>query len=104
MSTGIDRSELDAQTFGDPALAAEVLAIFAAQAPPLLQALAATTGTARAEVAHRLKGSALAIGARRLASAAADLELKPDESSAVQAVEAACAAVMSEIAGPNPAN
>jgi HPt (histidine-containing phosphotransfer) domain-containing protein len=98
MSTAIDRAELAAQTFGDAALAAEILAMFAAQTPPLLQALAATSGPARAEVAHRLKGSSLAIGARDLAEAAAALEAAPDDAARLAALERASAAVMAEIA------
>jgi HPt (histidine-containing phosphotransfer) domain-containing protein len=98
MSTAIDRAELDAQTFGDPALAAEVLAMFQDQATPLLQALAASVGQARADVAHRLKGSALAIGARDLAAAAAALEGAPGDDDALLSVERAAAMALAEIA------
>ncbi|MGL4241064.1 MAG: Hpt domain-containing protein [Beijerinckiaceae bacterium] len=98
MSTAIDREELARQTFGEPDLAAEVLGMFADQAPVLLQTIAATAGQARADAAHRLKGSALAIGAKGLAAAAAALELAPADPDALAAVERACAAVTAEIA------
>lgn len=60
-------------TMGDPALEREVLALFAAQTADLLRSLAAMPDDAAARV-HTLKGSARAIGAFRVADAAAGLE------------------------------
>jgi HPt (histidine-containing phosphotransfer) domain-containing protein len=97
MTDAIDRAHLAAQTFGDSALAREVLGLFREQADPLLQALAASSGAARADIAHRLKGSALAIGAFDLAAAAASLEAKPDDPFVLRAVEQGCADVMRAI-------
>jgi HPt (histidine-containing phosphotransfer) domain-containing protein len=98
MTAAIDRAELDAQTFGDKALAREILGMFREQAPMLLQALAASSGPARAEVAHRLKGSSLAIGARDLAAAASALEAAPQDLAWLNAVESGVDAVLRDIA------
>ena len=73
----IDLSHLDEQTFGDADLRQEVLGMFQLQIPLLLTALEAAHGEARAEIAHRLKGSCLAIGANQLADAAALIEDAP---------------------------
>lgn len=90
----INIAELDQQTFGDAELKREVLDLFAAQAPVLLQTLAASSGEVRSQTAHRLKGSALAIGAAQLASCADALEREPDASSKLLAVETAMADVL----------
>jgi HPt (histidine-containing phosphotransfer) domain-containing protein len=97
MTAAIDRAALDAQTFGDTSLAREILLMFRDQTPPLLLALAATSGGARAKVAHRIKGSALAIGAGDLAGRAATLESAPDDAEALRGVEEAAAAAQSDI-------
>jgi HPt (histidine-containing phosphotransfer) domain-containing protein len=60
-------------TLGDVSLEREVLAMFSAQAVGLAGALAALPSDARA-LAHKLKGSARAIGAFGVADAAACLE------------------------------
>jgi HPt (histidine-containing phosphotransfer) domain-containing protein len=71
----IDRDHLTRQTGGDQALAREALRLFRHQARGLMFRLEATTDPAgRADIAHLLLGSARAIGAGRLAAAAADLE------------------------------
>jgi HPt (histidine-containing phosphotransfer) domain-containing protein len=75
----IDAAALRERCFGDPELVAELAAMFAAQAPALLDALDAAEGAARAEIAHRLKGSALALAAGPLAQAAARVEAAPDD-------------------------
>jgi HPt (histidine-containing phosphotransfer) domain-containing protein len=98
MTNAIDRTELDTQTFGDKALAREILDMFREQAPMLLQAIMASSGAARGEVAHRLKGSALAIGARTLAAAAADLEAAPLDADALARVEANVQDVLRDVA------
>jgi HPt (histidine-containing phosphotransfer) domain-containing protein len=93
----IDRGKLAEQTFGDPDIRREVLVMFTSELPALLQALAMTAGVARSAVAHRLKGSALAIGADSLAEAAAALDATPDEPGLMTALEAAAALVAADI-------
>jgi HPt (histidine-containing phosphotransfer) domain-containing protein len=69
----IDTAHLKRMTLGDGGLEREVLAMFAAQAAPLMEALAALPPEA-SELAHTLKGSARAIGAFQVADAAEALE------------------------------
>jgi HPt (histidine-containing phosphotransfer) domain-containing protein len=99
LSTGpaIDREKLSEQTFGDLEIRREVLGMFRAELPALLQALAATDGKPRSEIAHRLKGSSLAIGATALAEAAARLDAAPGAPGQLDAVEQAAAAVSRDI-------
>jgi HPt (histidine-containing phosphotransfer) domain-containing protein len=67
----IDLEHLDRQTFGDADLRDEILALFAPQARLLAGAIrAAGPGAAAGDLAHQLKGSALAVGAFALARAA----------------------------------
>jgi len=69
----IDIEHLTRMTLGDASLEREVLAMFSAQAVGLVGRLAdlpADTGA----LAHKLKGSARAIGAFRVAAAAGSLE------------------------------
>jgi HPt (histidine-containing phosphotransfer) domain-containing protein len=75
----IDRVHLKRMTLGEDALEREVLAIFAAQSATLMAALAELPADAT-ELAHKLKGSAQAIGAFRVAEGAQWLEqaLKTD--------------------------
>ena len=64
----IDRAYLARFTLGNAALEREVLQLFADQVPLYLQALRdARTRKAWREAAHTIKGSASAVGARRLA-------------------------------------
>jgi HPt (histidine-containing phosphotransfer) domain-containing protein len=81
----IDRVHLSRQTDGDAALEVELLALFDRQSGKLLDELS-VEGPARrrrADMAHKLRGSALAIGAGRIATAAQALEtlLNSDRSS-----------------------
>ncbi len=72
----IDLVHLARQTDGDGALEAELLAMFDAQAAKLIQRLlqAEVGARAKADIAHRLRGSALAIGAARVTAAAEAVE------------------------------
>jgi HPt (histidine-containing phosphotransfer) domain-containing protein len=69
----IDLGHLKRMTAGDPALAREVLALFASQTAGLIEALGADLAGG-AGLAHTLKGSARAIGAFALAKAAEAFE------------------------------
>jgi HPt (histidine-containing phosphotransfer) domain-containing protein len=73
----IDLGHLDRQTLGDPAVRDEVLALFQAEMAALRGELAASSGDARARVAHRVKGAASGIGAHALAECAARLQENP---------------------------
>lgn len=101
----IDRAHLDAQTFGDADLAAELLGLFAEQCRRILPRLsdAALPGQDRADLAHTLKGSAASVGAGRVRdlAAAAESALRGggDGADAVAALGPAVAAVLAEIAG-----
>jgi HPt (histidine-containing phosphotransfer) domain-containing protein len=69
----IDLEHLGRMTLGDASLQHEVLAMFAAQSVTLIGALATLPPDAGA-LAHKLKGSARAIGAFAVADAAERLE------------------------------
>ena len=71
--TPIDLGHLDRMTLGDTDVEREVLAMFAAQSSDLADRLASVPPDAAA-LAHKLKGSARAIGAFRVAEAAAEFE------------------------------
>jgi len=70
-SGAIDRDYLARFTMGNAALEREVLELFASQLPLYVQQLTdAQTGTAWREAVHTIKGSAAAVGARRLSNIA----------------------------------
>lgn len=72
----VDLVHLALQTQGDKALEAEVLGLFMRQSPHVLKAiLGATDERARFEAAHKLKGSANAIGAFTVAECAEAIEI-----------------------------
>jgi HPt (histidine-containing phosphotransfer) domain-containing protein len=73
----IDLVHLARQTDGDDALEAELLALFDRQSASFVLGLAdgGLPARARADLAHKLRGSALAIGAARVAAAAEALEI-----------------------------
>ena len=100
----IDLVHLARQTGGDQPLELELLGMFDRQSAKLVQRVAMTDvpRRARGDVAHRLRGSALAIGAGRVALAAEAVEkafdIEGDEPSAAlaelsAAVEEARAAI-----------
>ena len=69
----LDLGHLDAQTQGDRGLQRELLCLFTAQSPGLIarmEALGSEETRTLEDLAHRLKGSALAIGAFGVAAAA----------------------------------
>jgi HPt (histidine-containing phosphotransfer) domain-containing protein len=112
----LDLVHLSRQCQGDPELEAELLGLFNLQLRGLsaqLSDLATSTPELRAKFAHRLRGSALAVGAGRVARAAKGIEDKaltaPEParaegpylevlSQAVAALEAAVAEAVAEIA------
>ncbi len=71
-----DRHHLASQTGGDAALQREILTLFTDQSTAILSALddPAAPPLARADLAHKLTGSATAVGAFALAEAAAAVE------------------------------
>jgi hypothetical protein len=73
----IDLVHLARATDGDESLEAELLAMFDRQCEKLVERvkLAELPRRARADIAHRLRGSALAIGAFACAETAAALEM-----------------------------
>jgi HPt (histidine-containing phosphotransfer) domain-containing protein len=98
----LDRDHLARITFGDRSLEREVLQLFDRQSELLLERMRASEPAAIATLAHTLKGSAVGIGATRVASAAAEVEAtaqaKSGESNRAieelaQAVEEARAAI-----------
>lgn len=78
----IDLVHLAAQTAGNKVLEAEVLQVFARQARIALQELSRNDAEGRKAAAHRLKGSAEAVGAFTVAKIAAELESKGDDAAA----------------------
>jgi HPt (histidine-containing phosphotransfer) domain-containing protein len=107
----LDLVHLSRQCQGDPELEAELLGLFRLQLRGLsaqLSDLATSSPELRAKFAHRLRGSALAVGAGRVARAAKAIEDKAltardgphleAVSQAVAALEAAVAEVVAEIA------
>ncbi|MET0258627.1 MAG: Hpt domain-containing protein [Methylobacterium sp.] len=100
--TLIDRAHLDAQTFGDDAFAQELLDLFADQCRRLMPGIADAGLPApdRADLAHTLKGSALGVGAARVAARAAETEdaLRADGASAPVPVAALAKAVVDTLA------
>lgn len=106
----LDLVHLSRQCQGAPELEAELLGLFRLQLRGLsaqLSDLATSTPELRAKFAHRLRGSALAVGASRVARAAKAIEDKAltawdgphleAVSQAVAALEAAVAEVVAEI-------
>jgi HPt (histidine-containing phosphotransfer) domain-containing protein len=98
----LDAAYLARQCQGDGALEHELLALFAGQARGLCRALQSGldgAGTTAANIAHRLKGAAAAVGALRVATSAARFEevIGATPAATREAVLAAAAAVASEV-------
>ena len=97
----IDRAHLARMTLDDPALEREVLAMFAGQSAALMGHLSALPAES-ADLAHTLKGSAMAIGAFRVADAAewleATLRNREDASEPLMALDDAVAETRKAIA------
>ena len=98
MNATIDIAHLKQQTFDDPDLQRDILDIFQQQAPMLQAALLANTGVSRSETAHRIKGSALAIGANELADAAGQLETTPDDPALLHGLQTAMVTALEAVA------
>ena len=102
-STGpIDRRYLARFTLGNRELEREVLELFAGQMPRYVDQLrAAASAKEWVLAAHTIKGSALAVGARRLASLAQiaerlDVEANPANSQTIRRDAAAAVAAASD--------
>ncbi|KQO41108.1 Hpt domain-containing protein [Methylobacterium sp. Leaf85] len=76
MTSLIDRAYLAEQTFGDVDLALELLVLFSGQCRRLLPGITdpRLDDHHRADLAHTLKGSALGVGAARVAELSAAIE------------------------------
>lgn len=91
MSSGspIDLVHLAVQTMGDKALEDEILNLFARQARAALHDMAVAEGKALADVAHRLKSAASAVGAFRVVKHAEALEANPSDAGHLASISAA---------------
>lgn len=97
----IDLDHLSRMTLGERSLEREVLELFGRQAEILLPRIAAGSQTLAAAAAHTLKGSAMSIGAWRVARAAEAVELAGGTSlaSAVEMLSGTIDEARSAIAG-----
>jgi HPt (histidine-containing phosphotransfer) domain-containing protein len=78
----LDRAHLARMTFKDRTLEREILQLFDKQAELLMKRMRESEPAAIATLAHTLKGSAIGIGAGRVARAAAATELAASSASA----------------------
>ena len=79
MCAPIDRKHLAAYTLGDPQLEAEILSLFLDQLPDIqLQLEGLKTSAEWRDIAHKLKGSARAVGAIDVARLAEEAESSAD--------------------------
>jgi len=85
----IDLVHLARQTMGDKALEAEILQMFAKQARCLVQEISIAEAATVTSLSHRLKGSANAVGAFKVSSAAARLEAEPSDAAAMATLHSA---------------
>ncbi|AYD01126.1 Hpt domain-containing protein [Neorhizobium sp. NCHU2750] len=84
----IDLVHLARQTMGDKALETEILQMFARQSRGLLQEISTAERDTAVALAHRLKGSAKAIGAFKVSVAAERLEAEPEDAGAMASLQA----------------
>ncbi|ENN89214.1 putative two-component regulator HPt domain protein [Rhizobium freirei PRF 81] len=84
----IDLVHLAKQTMGDKALEVEVLQMFARQARSCLQEIGSGDAKRIQAASHKLTGAASAIGAFRVADAAAALETNTGDAAQMAAVTA----------------
>ncbi len=82
----IDLVHLGKQTMGDKALEVEVLQMFARQARSCLQEIGSGDPKRIEAASHKLKGAASAVGAFRVADAAAALEAEGRDAARMAAV------------------
>ncbi len=105
----IDLVHLARQCQGDPDLEEELLGLFRLQAPALAAQLSDPTSASpeeKANIAHKLRGSALSVGAGRVARAAGAIEqvalpargLSPSGEERGQAIRQAIAALEATVA------
>jgi HPt (histidine-containing phosphotransfer) domain-containing protein len=96
----IDMEHLARMTLGERSLEREVLGLFQRQAEMLLPRIRAGAPAVAAAFAHTLKGSALGVGAWRLARAAEAVEQAKDGelAAAVDALDTAIAEIKLEVA------
>jgi HPt (histidine-containing phosphotransfer) domain-containing protein len=101
----LDIEHLTAQAMDDADLAREVLEMFLDQSADMLRVVREAAGAAdRRNAAHRLKGSARAVGAFRVAAASEALEFLPEDADEpslldrIAALHASVAEVRSAIA------
>jgi HPt (histidine-containing phosphotransfer) domain-containing protein len=94
-----DLVHLGRQCQGDRDLQVEVLALFRVQAGKVLERLtgAGVTGSEAAAAAHKLRGSALAIGATRVARSAALLEEAAASDASLAMIGRAIAALRADV-------
>lgn len=92
----IDTQHLSRMTLGELSLQREVLALFNRQADILLPRIRQGAPAVAAASAHTLKGSAVGIGAFKVARAAEAVEQARDQDAALAAAIAALAVVLDE--------
>lgn len=85
----VDLVHLARQTMGDKALEVEILQMFARQARACLQELSVADPRQLRAIAHRLKGSANAVGAFGIVELATRMEDDPQDATLLAAVSLA---------------
>lgn len=97
-AAAIDLRHLERQTGGEAALIREVLRIFAdAIIPDGRRLIASSDGPVRRDLAHKIKGAALGIGAFPLADEAGKLARASDDTADTVAFASALDVVQAEI-------
>lgn len=98
----LDLAHLSRQTCGDLPLQRELLDLFRTHSPELVEKIRALAGvsqkSALCDLAHQLKGSALALGANAVAAAAESVELAFDAKSHSDDGETALKALSTAVA------